>query len=388
MLILKIGIVLNYKNAEKKKDELLNVKSFPWLNLANESCYKKFTILRKNVKHVPADVAIGIYLESLNEPNSEVEIIVDYITPDDISTARFKKNDIVFIIIYDLLESFHLSDKTKFYNFKHALMNSSNVYPPYEYQKFINNKCKYYSYLSKKGIPVAPTHCITKQKWYARDADRYVNKIISKIKSNHWESIIAKPVYGQESKDFAKFMATPNCNNNKNDNKCKLTLDNEKNHLKRYLSKNIPKYKSIVLQEYIPGFDKDNPEIRTYFLNGKYVYSIITTSNLVERPRQEGGKYPIPPKQWKYLMSFSKKVMDKLPKLDLPGELKNPILTRIDIGSGLEGAPFTYFVNEVEFVPSLYIEDQDYPVVETIADSLLKVAMEYHFTKGKIGVKF
>ena len=195
MLILKIGIVLNYKNAEKKKDELLNVKSFPWLNLANESCYKKFTILRKNVKHVPADVAIGIYLESLNEPNSEVEIIVDYITPDDISTARFKKNDIVFIIIYDLLESFHLSDKTKFYNFKHALMNSSNVYPPYEYQKFINNKCKYYSYLSKKGIPVAPTHCITKQKWYARDADRYVNKIISKIKSNHWESIIAKPVY-------------------------------------------------------------------------------------------------------------------------------------------------------------------------------------------------
>jgi len=388
MLILKIGIVLNYKNAEKKKDELLNVKSFPWLNLANESCYKKFTILRKNVKHVPADVAIGIYLESLNEPDSEVEIIVDYITPDDISTARFKKNDIVFIIIYDLLESFHLSDKTKFYNFKHTLMNSSNVYPPYDYQKFINNKCKYYSYLSKKGIPVAPTHCITKQKWYARDADRYVNKIISKIKSNHWESIIAKPVYGQESKDFAKFMATPNCNNNKSDNKCKLTLDNEKKHLKRYLSKNIPKYKSIVLQEYIPGFDKDNPEIRTYFLNGNYVYSIVTTSNLVERPRQEGGKYPISQKQWKYLMSFSKKVMNKLPKLDLPGELKHPILTRIDIGSGLEGAPFTYFVNEVEFVPSLYIEDQDYPVVETIADSLLKVAMEYRFTKGKIGVNF
>jgi hypothetical protein len=389
ILTLKIGIVLNYKNAEKKKDELMNINSFkmPWLSRANESEYKKHVILRKGKKHVPADVAIGLYLESLNV-GSGIGISIDYITPDEISTRRFKENDIVFVVIYDLLESFHLSDKTKFYKYKTALMESDNVYPPYEYQKFINNKCKYYSYLGNKGIPVAPTHCITKEKWFKRDADRYVNKIINKIKNNKWESVIAKPVYGQESKDFAKFMAKANCNNNNRNNQCKMSLDNQREHFKRYLSKNIPKYKSIVLQEYIPGFDKNNPEIRTYFLNGQYVYSIITTSHLVECPTQEGGRYPIPSKQWKYLMKFSKRVMETLPKLDLPGDLKNPILTRIDIGSGLEGVPYTYFVNEVEFVPSLYIEDQNYPVVQEIAKSLLRVAMEYRFTKGKIEVKF
>ena len=35
---LKIGIVLNYKNAEKKKDELLSINSrkMPWLALAKK----------------------------------------------------------------------------------------------------------------------------------------------------------------------------------------------------------------------------------------------------------------------------------------------------------------------------------------------------------------
>ena len=364
---IKIGIVLNYKNAEKKKDELYcSSKNRPWLNL--DDSIKDFTIMRKNKRCVPADVAIGIYLESYKDP--EIQIKVDYITPDDISIARFKSNDIVFIIIYDLLEAFHLSDKSKFENFKHTLKNSPNVYPPYNYQKFINNKCTYYRYLADKKIPVAPTHCITKEKWVKRDSESYVNKLISKVNHNKWESIIAKPVYGQESKDFAKFK------------------DLNKNRIKNYLSKNIPKYKSIIIQEYIPGFDKDNPEIRTYFIDGIYAYSVVTTKYLVETPTQEGGKYKIPTNHWNYLMKFSKKVMDSLPKLNLPGLHRNPILTRIDIGSGLKDVPYTYFVNEVEFVPSLYIEDQNFPVVEEIAKSLLKVAFLYYIKPLPIKVKF
>jgi hypothetical protein len=88
-------------------------------------------------------------------------------------------------------------------------------------------------------------------------------------------------------------------------------------------------------------------------------------------------------------MKFAKIVMDSLPKLDLPGDLKNPILTRIDVGSGLEGTPYTYFVNEVEFVPSLYIEDQKNPVIEKISETLYKVAQIYHDRKleGKLPIK-
>ena len=49
-----------------------------------------------------------------------------------------------------------------FKKYKNALKNSPNIYPPYKYQKFINNKCSYYEFLTKKGIPFAPTFCITK----------------------------------------------------------------------------------------------------------------------------------------------------------------------------------------------------------------------------------
>jgi hypothetical protein len=115
---------------------------------------------------------------------------------------------------------------------------------------------------------------------------------------------------------------------------------------------------------------------------------VVTTDKIVETPIQEGGIFKIPKNQWQYILKFSKRVMDSLPKLDLPGHLKSPILTRIDIGSGLEGVPHTFFVNEVEFVPSLYIEDQDFPVVEEIAKSLLEVAFEYHFASLPVKVKF
>ena len=115
--LLKIGIVLNYKKAEKKKDELLNInsKKMPWLSLAKEEKYKEHVISAvrggKSRQFIAADVAIGIYIES-HFPNVEI----DYITPPEISTRRFKKNNIVFVIIYDLLEAFHLSDKQIFYS--------------------------------------------------------------------------------------------------------------------------------------------------------------------------------------------------------------------------------------------------------------------------------
>jgi len=367
---LKIGIVLNYKKAEMKKDELycVNSKDKPWLKLANQSKYLPFTIESKGKVCVPADLAIGLFLESLPK-SEEIKIVVDYITPKNISLKRFREKDIVFIIIYDLHECFHLSKGNDFETFKHALKNADNVYPPYNYQKFINNKCAYYRYLADKKIPVAPTHCISRKKWIKRDSDHYVSKVLNKVKNNNWKSIIAKPVYGQESKDFAKFVTDK-------------PIDTQHFKLKKYLSKNIPKYKSIVIQEYIPGFDKSNPEYRTYFIDGIYAYTVVTTDKIVETPVQEGGKYKVPSCHWKYVLEFSKKVMDSLPKLNLPGYLKSPILTRIDIGTGLEGVKYSFFVNEVEFVPSLYIEDHNFPVVEEIAKSLLEVAFEYHFAKS------
>jgi glutathione synthase/RimK-type ligase-like ATP-grasp enzyme len=278
----------------------------------------------------------------------------------------------VFVIIYDLLEAFHLSDKQIFYTYKNALKNSNNVYPPYQYQKFINNKCSYYKYLADKDIAVAPTFCITKEKWFSKSPEKYVDNLLSKVKTKKWDSIIAKPVYGQEAIGFAKF----------------------EKKLSTYLEKNVPKYKSIVIQEYIPGFDKNKPEIRTYFINGKFVYSIVTSQTVIAQPAQEGGTYKkLSDEEYAHILKLAKHTMESLPKLDLKGKHKHPILTRIDIGSGIEDekVPFGMFVNEVEFVPSLYIEDHSYPAIQEIAKSFVDVAKEYkhdHQKHERINVIF
>jgi len=381
---LRIGIVLNYKKAEKKKDELLNVNStkMKWLALAKNKEYRNYVITSNNKIKVPCDVAIGLYIET---HYSNVE--VDYIQPHEISTNRFKRNNINFIFIYDLLEAFHLSKGNIYVKFKNALKKSGNVYPPYEYQKFINNKCSYYKYLSKKGIPVAPTYCITNKKWYKRDPKKYVNRLINKVKNNKWESLITKPIYGQESIGFAKFVSCkPVSKNTKNTKNTGNSLDCRKKQILKYLSKNIPKYRGFILQEYIPGFDKNNPEYRTFFVNGVYSYTIVTHSRTNGiQPVQEGGPFKLSNKEYSYLRKLSQRVMNSLPKFDLPGKLKKPILTRIDIGTGLEGVPYEMFINEVEFVPSLYIEEIDlekYPILENIGKTLVKVGEEYSMTKG------
>jgi len=281
---LKIGIILNYKKAEKKKDELLNVNStkLKWMKHAISSKHSRSGMLHSDLlikkgkrSFAPDDVAIGIYIESMYP-----DVIIDYITPDEISTRRFKKNHIVFVIIYDLLEAFHLSDPAKFKKYKNALKNSPNVYPPYEYQKFINNKCKYYRYLADKGVPVAPTYCVSREKLLKRNPEQYVSRLISKVKRNNWESIIAKPVYGQESVAFAKFM---NCGT--------TGIGCHKKRMLKYFSNTIPKYKEVVIQEYIKGFDKNNPEYRMFFINGTYMYCIVTTDAKVSGPVQENGKF-------------------------------------------------------------------------------------------------
>jgi hypothetical protein len=215
---------------------------------------------------------------------------------------------------------------------------------------------------------VAPTYCLTKEKWYKRNPERYTNNLITKVKNNKWESIVAKPVYGQESKDFAKFM-NMKCNNNSN-----------KNKLLKYFSKVLPKYKSVVIQEYIKGFDKSNPEYRTFFINGKYMYTIVTTDKRVGAPKQEGGTFTVSDDLYYYLLEFSKQIMNSLPKLDLGDKHKNSIITRIDIGSGLEDVNYNLFVNEIEFVPSLYVEELNpdkFPVINVISETLVEVGFKY-----------
>ena len=343
--MINIGIVITDPRSERKKQELVVYsKKRPWC----KNIKLKYMVNRKGVLSIPGDIAIGYYIMYKYK-----NVKVDFIRPSEISVRRFHSNDLVFIIIYDLLESFH-TDRINFENFKRTLKNCRNVYPDYRYQKMINNKCSYYKFLEKEKINVVPTFCVSSETSSKEGLQKVVNKLFEKVKYNGWKKFIAKPVYGQESSDFRKF--TPN-----------NTVS-----VKKYLTNAFKKYPGIIFQEYIEGFDKENPEYRMYFVGNKYVYTIITTATVVDRPKAERGNFK--ENNLKRYKTFSRKVLKKLPDVIVDGVKLPRLLTRIDVSCCLEG-PKSIFVNELEFVPSLYIEENTpgKPIDQLLGDKIVSI---------------
>jgi len=137
-------------------------------------------------------VSIGEYLKFYHGDVFDI----DYIRPKDISKERLAQNDINFLIIYDLLESYHI-DRTRgkkvYHKLLAAIRSSDNVFPGWELQEFIGSKLKYYSYFKSVGIPVVPTHTLTRDEFTAQISienaaggvegatDRVVAKILATI---------------------------------------------------------------------------------------------------------------------------------------------------------------------------------------------------------------
>ena len=105
--------------------------------------------------------------------------------------------------------------------------------------------------------------------------------------------------------------------------------------VKKYLTNAFKKYPGIIFQEYIEGFDKENPEYRMYFVGNKYVYTIITTATVVDRPKAERGNFK--ENNLKRYKTFSRKVLKKLPDVIVDGVKLPRLLTRIDVSCCLEG---------------------------------------------------
>lgn len=115
---MRIGILLTRKKQELKKEEVINIndKRRPWLKYASD----ELTVKSKGNTFIPDDAAIGMYLETQFK-----NVIVDYILPKDITPKRLNQNDLNFMIIYDLLESYHNEPRNVFLKLKNTLKKSN-----------------------------------------------------------------------------------------------------------------------------------------------------------------------------------------------------------------------------------------------------------------------
>jgi len=174
----RIGILLTDSKSEAKKEEIISLRRRvpprPWIKEVDFKTNPDFRIERDAYKlkyfdtEVPktigiaTDVSIGEYLKMYHGDTFEI----DYIRPKDISKERLAQNDINFLIIYDLLESFHI-DRSKgkrvYHNFLDAVRSANNIFPNWELQEFIGSKLMYYNHFKNVGIPIVPTHTLTRE---------------------------------------------------------------------------------------------------------------------------------------------------------------------------------------------------------------------------------
>ena len=323
-------------------------------------------------KKVPCDVGMAIYLK-YKYPDLKIECINGY---DNINLEIANRFDVIYVI-YDYTEIFNCGDDNKIKTcpnkvdkLRYVLKNTKAFVFPYpSFHEFILDKTKYYENLKKNNIPVVPFFRSTPTEFL-----KNINKYLYIIKKKGWKGIIIKPTYAGYSIGIKVFKDL--------DNIKKELIIKEIKKLKRY------KYPSFTVAEFVESFGL-NYEIRTYWLNERYVYSVATLTKEVDDGdegltiddettfKSEGGI--LSDKLKRELINRGKKIISILPKF----EYGQPFL-RIDFGCCIKTSndcPENYFVNEIEtLAANMLAKETKFPIVERCAEELYKFAKK---VKGK-----
>ena len=174
------------------------------------------------------------------------------------------------------------------------------------------------------------------------------------MKRGDENKFIGKPIYGQESIDFKIFPSHVH-----------------ENTIEKYLERITSIYTGCIFQPYLKNFDKLG-EYRVFYIGDKQTYCINTKD-----VRGLGSEKTISLRDpaFEKLRNFAQNVFDHLPKfLNHKVEISK-LLTRIDIACCLKRNE--YFVSEIEFVPSLYLDTVDHLFIDKkLAEQIMRIVEE------------
>lgn len=384
---IRVGVLLTVGEQEGNKFELVDerrrVPARPWVKETHEdffierpSSQRKTGAVVPPVVGIPGDVSIAEYIKFNHGDKFEI----DYIHPKDITTERLKSNDMNFLVIYDLLEAFHLDKKGEvFKRFRTALHEAGNVFPSLEYQEFVNSKLLYYNHFKNNNIPIAPTITVSTEEWQTRVTQlakqggpaAVAMEILEEVQRQGFTKFIAKPVYGQEAIG------------------CKIftTADVKAGEFTRFLKNNFEKFPGLIIQDFIKDFGdtKQSPELRMYFVGREYQFTAVATNTKTYTLKEDGvgGTLNLPAHiDLQALKALAHRAMDNMPAIRLKQKQTGQdvvlpkMLTRVDMGCIRDGV-FNPWVNEVEFVPSMYIEDHRCPLDALLGEQMVKITRQF-----------
>merc|ERR1719313_287835 len=248
-----------------------------------------------------------------------------------------------------------------------CLKKAKNIYPPMYYQEFRQSKSTYYRYLREHGVSVLPTLSMTAAEYRKLGHVRAAKTVLGHAQAEGWKKFVAKPEWGQESRDV------------------KFFWPRESVRFDGHVKKCMKKYPGIIFQKCIEGFGqtREEGELRMLYVGGKYQYSFLETDHgditySPDMKRDDGLLDMVPVK---LLKRHSREVLKKLPRLVMPNGAKVPhLIDRVDMGFRIDGK-LCPFVNEIEFCPSYFIRtvspELGAKLIKNIGHQIVKITKLY-----------
>ena len=359
---------------------------------------------------VHTDIAIWWYIKQHYAESVDAELLHG----TDVTALRLAKNDVNILLGWDAvsayLEEAQSEDdpKKNGYGAKMASLlrkPQSKIWPPASLRDLCDNKGDYLRYLEEKGIPIAPTYVYEnnntdvdeekisseeekKKKKHpgppmsaaTQDAqppkkrrrldflghaydlkqterDRFAAVILAQVRQRGWPKIVVKPSPSSWSRGVECF-----------------DLDDKDIHasLATYYD-GVHKAKQIIVQRHLEGLET-NPETRCFFFGTDFLYAVANATfddevTITDHPEAATGGHAesgrrLPAEYFEDHKSLAKRVIDCLPDSKaFDGVNLGQCLLRIDVGlhdsrdlvNTTTDGP-TVFINEIEPVPTLYLD--------------------------------
>ena len=332
-------------------------------------------VLNKNTKYV--DLYVSIYYYLIKKYSNTEYIHFELIYPNEITYDRLMNNDINFYNFYDTISASivgnkkNISKSERYYQLLKSLPEDK-IYPPLKFFDIQSNKCKYYTFLKNKGIPILPFICIDKNKW---SKSKKVPEIFTQT--------FVKPVGGTGGIDTTLY---PKHNEEK---------ASSIKRMKKYISSMfLKKYPSLIFQRYDPTFASKTEEVRSIYVGNEYQYSIVSKSvgngqgqaYGMALLKQDGGTYKYSTSKLNKIKKLGLKVIKEiqifygnLPQLNI----------RVDTGTTKDGK---IFLNEIEivgsFFPSWFKDKSKVTIDVKLAEQMIKIIRKMKSNRlSKINLK-
>ena len=294
------------------------------------------------------------YVASINHKYKDAECV--YI--DKFDEKKLQKNDVNFLVGMNILNAFQTNKKAYEKQLKIMKNPKNNIYPSHKEQQFLFHKGDYHEYFIKKGIPMAPTFVIRK--------DRNVKKILNKIRSKGWSGFVMKPEYAYANIKISKF---------------DMNDKNVEKKLQKYIN-DTEKYPGWVCQEVMLGFRK-YWEIKSFWINGEYKYHLAIVADVFDNEEQFGK---VDKKLIDQIKPMAKKIIDLYPKQKINGKEIIPPMLRLDFGccQGNTLDKNKYFFTEMEYCGCGTFVDYNPTYLRHYTDVYYQKAKEITKLKNKL----